>query len=53
MYRTISDFTLDWKYESAATLKVLHALTDKSLHQKVSPDGRSLVGSTGSVKIKH
>jgi uncharacterized damage-inducible protein DinB len=42
MYRTISDFTLDWKSESAATLKVLHALTDESLHQKVSPTGRSL-----------
>jgi uncharacterized damage-inducible protein DinB len=42
MYRTISDFTSDWKYESAATLKVLHSLTDASLHQKVSPDGRSL-----------
>ena len=42
MYRTISDFALDWKYESAATLKVLHALTDESLHQKVVPDGRSL-----------
>jgi uncharacterized damage-inducible protein DinB len=42
MYRTISDFTVDWKDESAATLKVLHALTDQSLHQKVSPDGRSL-----------
>jgi uncharacterized damage-inducible protein DinB len=42
MYRTISDFTMDWKNESAATLKVLHVLTDQSLHQKVSPDGRSL-----------
>ena len=42
MYRTISDFTLDWKYENGATLKVLHALTDESLHQKVTPDGRSL-----------
>jgi uncharacterized damage-inducible protein DinB len=42
MYRTISDFTLDWKYESAATLKVLRTLTDKSLHQMVSPEGRSL-----------
>lgn len=42
MYRTISDFALDWKYESAATLKVLHALTDQSLQQKVTPEGRSL-----------
>jgi uncharacterized damage-inducible protein DinB len=42
MYRTISDFTTDWKYESAATLKILHTLTDQSLHQKVTPEGRSL-----------
>lgn len=42
MYRTISDFTLDWKYESGATLKILRAITDESLHQKVTPDGRSL-----------
>ncbi len=42
MYRTISDFTVDWKDESAATLKVLHSLTDGSLHQKVTPEGRSL-----------
>jgi uncharacterized damage-inducible protein DinB len=42
MYRTISDFTLDWAYESGATLKVLQSLTDESLHQKVTPDGRSL-----------
>jgi uncharacterized damage-inducible protein DinB len=42
MYRTISDFTLDWKDERAATLKVMQALTDESLHQKVTQDGRSL-----------
>jgi uncharacterized damage-inducible protein DinB len=42
MYRTIGDFTLDWRYESGATLKILHTLTDESLGQKVTPDGRSL-----------
>ena len=42
MYRSIGDFTLDWKYESEATLKVLRALTDESLSQKVTQDGRSL-----------
>jgi uncharacterized damage-inducible protein DinB len=42
MYRTISDFMADWKYESAATVKVLHLLTDNSLIQKVTSDGRSL-----------
>jgi uncharacterized damage-inducible protein DinB len=42
MYRTIQDFLDDWKYESDATLKVFKNLTDTSLNQKVSPDGRSL-----------
>ena len=42
MYRTIGDFVLDWKYESGATLKILHALSDQSLGQKISPEGRSL-----------
>ncbi len=42
MYRTIDDFLKDWEDESRATLKVLHALTDRSLNQKVSPEGRSL-----------
>jgi uncharacterized damage-inducible protein DinB len=42
MYRTITDFTLDWRYESAATLKILRVLTDESLQQKIGPGGRSL-----------
>jgi uncharacterized damage-inducible protein DinB len=42
MYRVIKDFTEDWKYESEATLKVFKNLTQESLEQKVSPDGRSL-----------
>lgn len=42
MYRTIEDFVDDWKYESEATLKVIGALTDGSLGQKVTPEGRSL-----------
>jgi len=42
MYATIDDFLLDWKAESKATLRVLKALTDRSLSQKVSPEGRSL-----------
>jgi len=42
MYRTIEDFVLDWKYESGATMKILRALTDDSLRQKVTPEGRSL-----------
>ena len=42
MLRTIEDFQKDWAYETEATLKILRALTDESLSQKVTPDGRSL-----------
>lgn len=42
MYTTISKFLKDWEYESKATVKILDALTDESLNQKVIPDGRSL-----------
>jgi len=42
MYYKISDFISDWSFESAMTLKVFKDLTDDSLNQKVTPDGRSL-----------
>lgn len=42
MFRTIADFAHTWQYEQASTHKVLGALTDASLAQKVSPDGRTL-----------
>lgn len=42
MYYKVSDFISDWKIESEATLKVLNNLTDASLSQKVSPEGRTL-----------
>ena len=42
MYRKIEDFGKDWAYEVESTLKVLNALTDESLSQKVTEDGRSL-----------
>ena len=42
MFRTINDFLDDWKHESEATLKVFKNLTDESLNQKVTVDGRSL-----------
>ncbi len=42
MYRSIADFREDWARESAATLKVLRALTDASLAQAVAPGGRTL-----------
>jgi uncharacterized damage-inducible protein DinB len=42
MYRNLSDFMDDWQYESSATLKIFNNLTDQSLTQKVSDEGRSL-----------
>jgi len=42
MLRTIEDFQKDWTYEADATMKVLNALTDESLGQKVTSEGRSL-----------
>jgi uncharacterized damage-inducible protein DinB len=42
MLRKIEDFQKDWEYEAESTGKILNALTDESLSQKVTPDGRSL-----------
>ena len=42
MYNSIEQFLKDWKYEKESTLKVLSNLTDESLNQKITPDGRSL-----------
>lgn len=42
MLRKIEDFQKDWAYESEMTGKVLRTLTDSSLEQRVTPDGRSL-----------
>jgi len=42
MFRTIAEFTSAWQYESASTLKVMQAMTDASLDQKVNSEGRSL-----------
>jgi uncharacterized damage-inducible protein DinB len=41
MYRRIDDFLVDWDYESKATLAILRTLTDASLTQRVTPEGRS------------
>jgi len=41
MYRRIDDFLADWKDESASTVKVLRALTDQALQQRITPQGRS------------
>jgi uncharacterized damage-inducible protein DinB len=42
MYRHIEDFKKDWAYESEATTKILGRLTDESLGQRVTEDGRTL-----------
>ena len=42
MLRTIEDFQKDWAYETEMTEKVLRALTDESLGQKVYAEGRDL-----------
>lgn len=42
MLRKIEDFQKDWAYEAEMTGKVLHALTDASLGQKVNEGGRTL-----------
>jgi uncharacterized damage-inducible protein DinB len=42
MYRKIDDFIEDWENESAATIKLLDALTDASLARQVTPEGRTL-----------
>jgi uncharacterized damage-inducible protein DinB len=42
MYTTIKECVEDWKSESESTAKVLKTLTDASLSQKVTPEGRNL-----------
>lgn len=42
MIRRIDDFLSDWIVEKDATLAILDTLTDESLAQEVSPEGRTL-----------
>lgn len=42
MIRRIEDFEHDWRYETEATVRLLQNLTDESLGQMVSEDGRTL-----------
>ena len=42
MYKSINEFVADWTNESAATLKILGALTDESLSEKVYEEGRTI-----------
>ena len=42
MVHSIVEFLGEWQHESQSTLKLLDVLTDASLAQKVTPEGRSL-----------
>ncbi len=42
MYRNIEDFKKDWAYESEMTSKIFARLTDESLGQRVTEQGRTL-----------
>ncbi len=42
MYRKIQDFLEDWEEETRSTLRVFKNLTDASLEQRVSAEGRTL-----------
>jgi uncharacterized damage-inducible protein DinB len=44
MYNSIQEFLDDWTKESAATLKILAVMTDKSLSQPSWPGGKTLGG---------
>ena len=42
MFRKISDFEKAWTYEAEMTGKILQTLTDSTMRQKVTEDGRTL-----------
>ncbi|MBS1794983.1 MAG: DinB family protein [Acidobacteria bacterium] len=42
MYRKIEDFQNEWAYETEMTTKLFNNLTDASLAQKVTDEGRTL-----------
>ncbi len=42
MYRAIDDFLTDWNHERVSTLRILQGLSDASLQQRVTLEGRSL-----------
>jgi uncharacterized damage-inducible protein DinB len=42
VYRSIDDFVKGWQHDSATTLRVLRALTDASLDQRIHDGGRTL-----------
>lgn len=42
MFRSLADFGVQWSMETENTLRLLRNLTDASLVQRVTPDGRTL-----------
>lgn len=42
MYSTIAEFINEWNEESAMTQKILDTLTDQSIQQQVTSEGRTL-----------
>ncbi|HEY0461232.1 MAG TPA: DinB family protein [Pyrinomonadaceae bacterium] len=42
MYRKVEDFLQSWGYEAEVTTKLFNNLTDESLNQKVTENGRTL-----------
>lgn len=42
MIRKIEDFERNWQYEAESTAKLFQNLTDRSLNQKVTENGRSI-----------
>jgi uncharacterized damage-inducible protein DinB len=42
MFRTVQDFEKSFTFESDSTLKILRALTDASLLQRIAPESRTL-----------
>jgi uncharacterized damage-inducible protein DinB len=42
MFLTVNDFVTSWTNESAATGRIMNALTDASLNQQIAPNHRKL-----------
>jgi len=42
MFKSVEEFLINWGHESGSTQKILDILTDVSLGQEVSPEGRTL-----------
>ncbi len=42
MYRRVDDFLNTWRSETESTIKIFRQLSDASLGQRVSPEGRTL-----------